>query len=307
MNTSRRNFLTTSALASAAVATGVNAKDKTTPDNGGVVIPDGRIKLSLKIGMARVGGNDLDQKFRSIQKLGYDGIELNSPGGFDKKTCRAAADKLNFPIHGVVNSIHWRTHFSDPSAEVRQKALEGLITCLKDTQTVGGNSVLIVPGVVNNKVTHQQVWDRSIETIQKAIPMAAAMGIHILLENVWNGFLYDKKGDNKQSADLIKNYIDEMNSPWFGSYFDIGNHQRFGKPEEWIKTLGRRIVKLDVKDWGIKTGFAKIGHGDVNWKEVRKSLLDINYSGWATAEVGGGDEKRCAEVLQNMRTHVLGK
>ena len=142
---------------------------------------------------------------------------------------------------------------------------------------------------------------------KKAIPHAAQKGQHILIENVWNNFLYDPKGDDNQSAELLKKYIDEINSPWVGSYFDIGNHQRFGKPAEWIRTLGKRIVKLDVKDWSTENGFCKIGEGDVDWPEVRKALKEINYSGCATAEVRGGNQQRCAEILNNMRTHILGE
>ena len=58
-------------------------------------------------------------------------------------------------------------------------------------------------------------------------------------------------------------------------------------------------MKLDVKDWGKRAGFSKIGAGDVDWEDVR-GLGEIGYTGWATAEVGGGDEDRLAEVHANM-------
>ena len=137
--------------------------------------------------------------------------------------------------------------------------------------------------------------------------MSSRLGIHILIENVWNNFLYDPKGDNNQSADLLAKYLDEMNSPWVGSYFDIGNHQRFGKPAEWIRTLGKRIVKLDVKDWGKSNGFCKIGDGDVDWPDVRKALGEIGFTGWSTAEVGGGNRDRIKEIHDRMDKHLLGK
>lgn len=302
MEENRRQFLKTAGLALAGVSFASAEQSKASD----IIIPDGRIKLSLKIGMVDFGATPLE-KFSAIQKMGYDGIELSSPGGLDKKLCKLAADQLDFPIHGVVNSLHWHKPFSDPSAEVRAKAVEGLKQCIRETQLVGGSAVLIVPGVVKGGVTAQQVWDRSIACIQEVLPLAAAAGVYILIENVWNNFLYDPKGNAQQTADLLKNYIDECNAPWVGSYFDIGNHQRFGEPAKWIKTLGKRIVKLDVKDWGKKASFSKIGAGDVDWTAVRRSLLDINFSGWATAEVRGGDEKRCAEVLANMHKHLLGR
>lgn len=299
--TTRRNFLTTTTLATAALATRSFAQEK---QDKFQLSPD-RIKLSLKIGMVGFGKTP-DEKFQGIQELGFDGMELNSPGGLDKKACLAASQKYNFPIHGVVDSTHWHKQLSNASAEIREKALQDLLTAIDDSALVGGNAVLLVPAVVNQETTHQQAWDRSIEVIHKAIPHAAIKGQHILIENVWNNFLYDPKGNNSQTADQLAKYLDEINSPWVGSYFDIGNIQKFGKPADWIRTLGKRIVKLDVKDWGVKGGFTPIGEGDVDWLDVRRALTEINYSGWATAEVKGGNKEHCAGVLAAMRKNLLG-
>ena len=93
-----------------------------------------------------------------------------------------------------------------------------------------------------------------------------------------------------------------MESPWVGVYFDIGNHQKYGKPESWIRTLGRRIVKLDAKDWGGPgaTFVRNLGDGDVDWPAVRGALKEIGFTGWATAEMGGGDRKRMADLGRQM-------
>jgi hexulose-6-phosphate isomerase len=82
--------------------------------------------------------------------------------------------------------------------------------------------------------------------------------------------------------------------------FDIGNHQKYGPPAAWIRTLGKRIVKLDCKDWGKQPGFSKIGQGDVDWPAVRQALLEIGYSGWAAAEVSGGGKEQLREISEQM-------
>lgn len=251
-------------------------------------------------------GATLAERYQLVKDVGFDGIEVHAPNQVNIEEARQAAKGAGIPIHGVVNAIHWRTKLSDPSAELRAKALIGLKECIEESHAMGGSSVLLVPGVVGKDATAQEAWDRSVGEIRKALPLASRLGVHIIIENVWNGMFYDPNGPNTQSADLLAKYIDEINSPWVGSYFDIGNHQRFGKPAEWIRTLGKRIVKLDVKDWGIANGFGKIGEGDVDWPAVRAALSDIGYSGWTTAEVGGGNKERLAEVLQNMRKHLLG-
>ena len=123
----------------------------------------------------------------------------------------------------------------------------------------------------------------------------------------WNNFLL--------SPLEFARYIDEFESPMVGAYFDVGNVVRFGWPEQWIRILGKRIVKLDVKEYsrkkqrneGLWKGFqVEIGHGDCNWPEVRKALTEIGYtSGWATAEVGSGDRTRLADIARRMDT-ILG-
>ncbi len=265
----------------------------------------GTIYKSVKFGM--FGEKiSIKEKFQILKDLGYDGVEMNSPGGADKKKARAASTEVGLPIHGVVDSIHWGTRLSDPSEEVRAKGLAGLKTAIEETSFLGGSAVLLVPGAVRNpeRENHQHVWDRSIVEIRKALPLASRLGIHILIENVWNGFCYDPNGPDNQTAKQLARYIDEIDSPWVGVYFDIGNHQRFGKPAEWIRTLGRRIVKLDVKDWKKSDrpsgSWTKIGDGDVDWADVRRALKDIRFSGWSTAEVGGGDRNRMKEIAGRM-------
>lgn len=290
----RRVFLTTASATIGSVLAGPGEKK-----------PASDIYLSLKQGMIGAGAS-LEEKFKIIKELGYDGLEIGSPGGVNLTEARTLSRTLALPIHGSVNGVHWQIKMSSADEGERAKAVEAMTRCIEEVHEVGGSSVLLVPGVVGGEVTPKLAWERSIVEIQKLLPLASKLGIHILIENVWNGMFYDPKGPNTQSADLLKNYLDEINSPWVGSYFDIGNHQRFGKPAEWIKTLGKRIVKLDVKDWGVKAGFGKIGEGDVDWPAVRAALKDIGYSGWATAEVSGGNKERLAEILQNMRTHLLG-
>ena len=268
-----------------------------------------RILKSIKFGMFNEKIS-IVEKFKLLKEIGYDGVELSSPGGVDKKEALAASRETGLPIHGVVDSIHWGTRLSSPDANTRREGARWRSGQPSATPTWSKvQRCLLVPGAVRDaeNENHQQVWDRSIEQIHWALPLAAKLGVHVLIENVWNGFLYDPKGDNNQTADLLAKYLDEIDSPWVGSYFDIGNHQRFGKPAEWVRTLGKRIVKLDVKDWGKSNGFCKIGDGDVDWPDVRRALAEIGFTGWSTAEVGGGNRDRMKDVHDRMDKHLLGK
>jgi hexulose-6-phosphate isomerase len=252
------------------------------------------IYKSLKWGMIRTAGSTLD-KFKLLKDLGYDGVELDSPGGVDKQEALDASQKTGLPIEGIVNSTHWEVRHSDPDPAVRAQALRNMETAMRDAKRVGADSVLLVPGKVTNAETesHDQVWERSIVEIRKLVPLAKELRIRILIENVGNGFCAEPR--------LFARYIDEIGSEWVGAHFDIGNHIRVSPPAEWIQVLGRRIGKLDTKDRK-KTGgkSVEIGDGDADWPAVRAALAAIHYQGWVAAEVTGGDRQRLAEILRRM-------
>jgi hexulose-6-phosphate isomerase len=189
---------------------------------------------------------------------------------------------------------------SDPDPAVREEALENMTTAMKFAKQVGASSVLLVPGKVTDpqRENHQQVWDRSIEEINKLLPLAEQLKMQILIENVGNGFCEDPQ----QFAD----YVDAIGNPWVGIHFDIGNHIRVSPPADWIRVLGKRIKKLDVKDRTRSSERKLIGEGEADWPAVRQALGEIGYQGWVAAEVPGGDRERLTDVLDRMN-RVLGR
>ncbi|MEM6330490.1 MAG: sugar phosphate isomerase/epimerase family protein [Planctomycetota bacterium] len=256
------------------------------------------LRFAVKWGMIGVEGAALD-RFRVCRELGYDGMELISPGQPPDAELAAAAQQTGMPIHGLVNSRHWRVRLSSPDQATRDAARAILEQCLRDCSAMGGHSVLLVPGVVGGEATHAEVWSRSISEVRRVLPLAARLGVRVLIENVWNGFC--------EQPEQLRDYLDEIDSPWVGCYFDIGNAQKFAPPAQWVRTLARRIVKLDVKDWGAGAGFCKIGQGDVDWPAVREALADINFCGWCTAEVAGGGRRRLADIAKRMNTVLRGE
>lgn len=297
---SRRVFVKSSATAIAVatacaspslVVAGQQESESKTPESPG---NKGKIFKSVKWGMIKSGGSVLE-KFKLQKELGYDGMELERPNNLNIKELVAASKETGMPIHGLVNMRHWSNGFrlSEPDEAAREKGRAVLEQCLKDASAMGGSSVLLVPGRVSGEnETHDHVWRRSIEQIRKVLPTASRLGVRVLIENVWNGFC--------EKPEQLRDYIDEINSPWVGVYFDIGNVRKFGPSEDWIRVLGNRIVKLDVKDWGKKNSFCKIGDGDVNWPEVCKALEEIGFRGWCTAEVSGGKKERLVDIAERM-------
>jgi L-ribulose-5-phosphate 3-epimerase len=304
----RRDFLLASAAAASLAAIPARAAPAHKPANAPPA-REPRFKLALKYGMIAPGATVL-QKFQLLQRLGYDGVELDSPGGPPPLEVRAAIQQTGIQVPGVVDSVHWSKPLSDPDPAVRAAGLEGLRHALRDAHAYGATSVLLVPAVVGKRVSYADAYRRSQDEIRKALPLAADLGVTISIENVWNHFLL--------SPLEAARYVDELDAHQpghIGWHFDVGNIVNYGWPEHWIATLGRRITRLDIKEFsrkkrddeGLWKGFAvEIGEGEggeggCDWPAVVAALAAINYNGWACAEVGGGDEARLADILARMR------
>lgn len=259
-----------------------------------------RLLKTLKIGMVQAEGG-LAEKFQIAKAAGYDGIELDSPG-FDVKEAKEAILQTGLPVDGTVCSTHWNIRHTSPDATTRAKAQADLETALRNTHAVGGHTVLLVAGKGEDGA-EAEIWPRSIENIRKSLPLAAELGVVIAIENVWNQFLYDHSGPDNQTAEKYVRYIDEFNSPWVGMQFDIGNHWKYGNPANWLRELGRRVVKLDIKGFSrAKNNWADITRDDIPWADVRQALDDIGFDGWVAAEVGGGKKERLSEIAKQIDT-----
>lgn len=257
-------------------------------------------KKSLKWGMVKVEGSVLE-KFKLVKSLGFDGIELDTPDDLNDAEVLEAKAQSGLEIPGLVNSVHWKQTLSDPDPAVRQACVDATIAGLKRCKKLGGTTVLLVPGVVKDDVFYEDAYERSITEIHKILPVAEETGVKIAIENVWNNFLI--------SPVEARDYIDQFDSEYIGWYMDIGNIVRYGWPSHWIKTLGHRILKVDIKDYsrdkqrneGIWEGFkVALGEGDADWPAVNQALSEIGYSGWGSAEVGGGDATRLQEISDRM-------
>ena len=288
----RRDFLLT---ASAGIA--LAAASQTF--GGDKLAAEMKYKKAVKIGMVKAG-NTLLEKCKLLKELGFDGVELNAPGPYPAEEVKKCKAETGLDVPGVVDSVHWEQRLTDPSEEVRTKGLAALKEALQYCKEIGGTSVLLVPGRVTPDATYEQAWERSVAEIKKATPLAADLGIDILIENVWNDFLTEPK----QMAD----FVDACEAKMVGAYFDVGNTVRYSPPHEWIPILGKRIKKLDIKDYkkvpaggNPGAGFsAKLLEGDVDWPKVMAELQKIGYYGWGTAEIQGGDRVWLTDVAARM-------
>jgi hexulose-6-phosphate isomerase len=271
--------------------------------------PERGLLFSCKYSMTQ--GATLEERLASARAAGMDGVDFDDAAAVTPAGLRQAAAKTGVFIHNAIDHRHWKTRFTSPDEAARAAALANLTHCIRVSHAAGGSGVLIVLG---SRADGPEGPDRARAEIAKALPLAAALGQRILLENVWNGIFYDDQGPRNQSVQPFVDYLDSFRSPWVGAFFDLGNHARFADVPAWIRGLGPRIVKLDIKGYsnaradaaGNGKGFVDIADGDIDWAAVRAALGEIGFTGWVSAEVSGGDTARLAAVLDQMKQALLG-
>lgn len=296
-NVDRRRFLHAAAAATAGLAAGPSLLPAEDTDNS----PPAYEKKAVKIGMVRAG-KTLKDKFLLLKKLGFGGVELNSPNGPKPEEVAEAKEASGLEVHGVVDSVHWAEPLSSADPLVRAKGRRGLEAAIRAASEYGASSVLLVPGVVKDGVTYKQAWDRSLNEIRPVLELAEERKIQILMENVWNNFITDPKE--------MARYIDALESDLVGAYFDVGNAVRYSPPVEWVRILGERIKKLDIKEYSLTKGKAEgwfkgfqveLLEGECDWPAVMKEVRKLkSFSGWGTAEIPGGGEERLTNIAHRM-------
>ncbi len=250
-----------------------------------------------------------NERFQLAADCGFEQVEAYTVA--DEKTAeeiKKASDLAKVPIHSVMNSDHWKFPLSSPDPEVVAKCRTGMETSIRNAKLWGAETVLLVPAVVDAKTSYADAWKRSQAEIRKMIPLAKESKVIIAVEEVWNKFL--------TSPLEFARYVDEFKSPWVRAYFDVGNVVLFGFPQDWIRTLGPRIVKLHIKDFRFKAtptsggknvaDFCDLREGQIDWPEIYKALAEIGYKGSATVELGRGDKAKLTEISRRFDLILTG-
>lgn len=227
-------------------------------------------------------------------KAGFDGIEINMKEESNKSLdlvlnssekellgIKKIADEMNLEIPSISTSLFWKYCLTSSDKDIREKGKMILREMLRAASIVGADTILVVPGVVNEKTSYLEAYSRALKVLKGIKDMAEELQVKIGIENVWNKFLL--------SPLEMKRFIDEIDSSYVGAYFDVGNVVDFSYPEYWIEILGERIFKVHVKDFkcsiGNVQGFTNLLEGDVNWLSVIEYLKEAGYNDYLTAEL----------------------
>ena len=239
----------------------------------------------------------LSESFALAKDAGFEGVEvaIAEDGEINLKSTesellavKSAASNAGIELYSVASGLYWDNWLTSDTESERNRAKDIVKRHLETAKILGCDSILVVPGSVNAEfaapgrvVDYLDAYNRSLEAFCELKSYAEALKVNIGIENVWNKFL--------TSPVEMRDFIDKIDSPCVGSYFDVGNVLFNGYPEHWIKILGSRIKKVHFKDYRIAAGglhgFVDLLAGDVNYPAVIKALESVGYNGYVTAEM----------------------
>ena len=293
---SRRRFLESAAALPLAAATAASASARISQGSapqGSAPAAPAMAKRAVLISMLPAG--PFADRFAAAKTAGFEAIEMQTlTDAAEVEAARAASAATGIAIHSVMNMEHWRSPISSADPAVVAKSVAGMETSLRNAKTWGADVVLLVPAVVDPQTSYKDAWERSQRVIkERLLPLAAELKVIIGIEEVWNRFLL--------SPLEMARYVDELDSPWAKAYFDVGNVVLYGYPQDWIRTLGPRIVRVHLKDFSMDRGkgtfaWKNLGEGDIDWPAVRQAFADIGFAGYMTTELPSGDAAYLADV-----------
>jgi len=243
------------------------------------------------------------ERFDLAREAGFEQVECTTaPSDAVAEEIASASQAARLPIHSVLNEGNWKFPLSSPDPSLAAQGMRIMEASLRQAQLWGAGAVLLVAAVVDPKTRYQDAWTRSQQHIRRLLQLAEKSRAVIAIENVIGArFL-------PSPLEYVR-YIDEFRSPWVRAYFDVGNSLRFGYPQDWIRTIGARLIKVHLKDAPLKPKDGPpppLLEGDVDWAAVREALREVGFQGSATVELPGGDAAYLREVRRRVERILHG-
>ena len=234
-------------------------------------------------------GWELDETLTEIKRDGYEALELalRDDGYFSMETSGAEiagiarkASDAGIRITSVCPAMRrGRPDLMSANPAVRKASIATVVEVMRRTKAVGADTMLLVTGSLTPELFYDDAYRNAARSLRKLAPVAEDMGVRLAVEYVWNKFLL--------SPMELARFLDEVDSPNVGFYFDPGNMAIFGYPEHWVRILARHLMGVHMKDFkreGLR--WPPLLEGDVDFPAVMAELRRIGYDGPLVSEVG---------------------
>lgn len=230
------------------------------------------------------------KSLKLAKRAGFDGMQLVMRASDAEvslemtqrqaRQLKRLAEGMGMKLHSLMPSLG--VNLADDTSAKRKKALRMWEQMIPLGKALGCGNILVHPGQLRPHTLYTNFYAWVVSALKRLKRSAEKHRIHLLLENVWNKFIY--------SPMEARQLLSEVRSKYVGFYFDVGNIVLVAYPQQWIRILGRRIGEVHIKDFRTGSftgsGFVYPLMGDVDWKAVMAELARIGYDGFLCAEYG---------------------
>jgi sugar phosphate isomerase/epimerase len=227
-----------------------------------------------------IGGRDDAEVFVRAKQIGCAGVEitarrvdLRDSDATRLETLRRAKQATGLEIHALVLGEHneWGGLGSE-DADTARHAQDDVRDAIAWAQELGAE-VILVPFFMRSELESEADVDRAAAAFRSLCVIARDRGITLCYEGTL-------------SAQEIHSLAARVDSDAFGCYFDLANplaERGLDIPLE-IRSLGRLVRRVHVKDTCVHAGDCRPGTGRVDFVECARALSEIEYDGWLTLE-----------------------
>ncbi|MCB9149863.1 MAG: sugar phosphate isomerase/epimerase [Caldilineaceae bacterium] len=151
---------------------------------------------------------------------------------------------------------------------------------LRAAAQMGIGCTLHTLGRLRPDLYYDDAYRNGVQSLRQIAETAEQLQVALAVEFVWNGFLF--------SPLEMKHFLDEVNSPYIGFYFDPGNMAVFQYPHHWVRIVGPHIKMVHLKDWqgrALNGGWPALLAGEIDYAAMNRELRAIGYDGPMISEV----------------------
>ncbi|MEZ4861815.1 MAG: sugar phosphate isomerase/epimerase family protein [Caldilineaceae bacterium] len=243
----------------------------------------------MQVGISQLIARDLPliEFLTQSAAAGYEVVELalRQQGELTLRTTPAqlaqivaAANANGLQLVSLTHS-HCTGNLLDAGA-AQQSSIRETVAGLHVAAALGINCTLHTLGRLRPDLYYDDAYANGVRALQEIAATAELLKVALAVEFVWNGFLF--------SPLEMKHFLDEVNSPYVGFYFDPGNMAVFQYPHHWVRIVGRHIKMVHLKDWqgrALNGGWPALLQGEVDYVAMNRELRALGYDGPMISEV----------------------
>jgi L-ribulose-5-phosphate 3-epimerase len=243
----------------------------------------------MQVGISQLIASELPLAdfFQQAAQAGYEVVELclRRQGELTLETppeqlaqIAAAAQAHGLQLVSLTHS-HCTGNLLDSGA-AQQASIRETEAGLHVAAALGIHCTLHTLGALRADLYYDDAYRNAVQALRRIAETAEQLQVTLAVEFVWNGFLF--------SPLEMKQFLDEVGSPYIGFYFDPGNMAVFQFPHHWVRITGPHLKLVHLKDWqgrALNGGWTPLLGGAVDYVAMNRELRALSYDGPMISEV----------------------